>query len=154
MPCDGWEVVAGHACEDCGAPATHIYGGHYICCQCHVADPDDPEAGLVSHAEAAAWHQVVALRARVAELEEAARWVPVGERLPTDDESDNDGYVLVTIVNSNHERWTERGRYDEAFDCWLVIQPDGFMLYEGAGWYVIAWMAKPQPYGGPEGGEE
>lgn len=36
MPCDTWEDVAGHKCNNCGGYATHFYGSHgAICCDCH-----------------------------------------------------------------------------------------------------------------------
>jgi hypothetical protein len=39
--------------------------------------------------------QIAALTARIAELEEAARWVPVGERLPTAEDADQYGSVSL-----------------------------------------------------------
>lgn len=36
-PATTWLQVAGHRCP-CGNPATHIYMGVKICCQCHGGD--------------------------------------------------------------------------------------------------------------------
>lgn len=60
MPVSTWDEVAGLQCKvgDCRNPATHIYGGRYICCQCH--DPDG--GGLISPEEARRAHEEVARR--------------------------------------------------------------------------------------------
>ena len=35
MPATDWRDVVGSLCCECGRPATHIYGGKPLCCQCH-----------------------------------------------------------------------------------------------------------------------
>lgn len=56
MPVTPWEAVAGHKCEECGGPATHIYGWSYLCCDCHTGEKD---GGLYTQEEAKQHHERV-----------------------------------------------------------------------------------------------
>lgn len=38
MPVTYWEDIVGHACAECGKPASHWYGDIPLCCQCHGGD--------------------------------------------------------------------------------------------------------------------
>ncbi len=53
MPCTGWKDVAGHTCDCCGGPATHIYGTAYLCCDCHTGEKN---GGLFTREQAEAEH--------------------------------------------------------------------------------------------------
>lgn len=60
MPVNLWSEVAGHTCQarwvrkPCRNPATHIYGGIFICCQCH----DIEGGGLVTSEDAVKFHKI------------------------------------------------------------------------------------------------
>lgn len=76
---------------------------------------------------------IKSLRARIAELEAAARWIPVEERLP-----DDDGHYIVAVgehVSRSPIDWTDR----DVYEC----------VYSGVGWHtandVTHWQPLPQP---------
>mgnify|MGYP001335451616 CR=1 FL=1 len=71
---------------------------------------------------------ITALRARVAELEAAQRWIPVTERLPEDT---RDVLVWCGI--------TEKGCYSPSQHMWSVYD-DGYSPIP-----VTHWMPLPQP---------
>ncbi len=79
---------------------------------------------LQSHAD----KHAAALNARIAELEAARRWVPVGERLPEDE-----GYFQVIV----------EGNYIADCHCFYVKTPfSGAGRHFDAGWYPIGTNSK------------
>jgi hypothetical protein len=88
-------------CPKCGATAgTQRKGIHIIyfyCVSCDIQQYTDPH--LTNEQNLASWNSqpvIERLRAEVAELKEAARWIPVEERLPKECED-----VFVTNVFRN-----------------------------------------------------
>jgi len=86
------------ACSNCNSKHQRFYpsnsrDGYYVQCACgarsHIAETKEKASRI--------WNNRPiedALRARIAELEEAQRWIPVGDRLP-----ERDGEYLVVTAN-------------------------------------------------------
>lgn len=70
-------------------------------------------------------------------------WIPVGERLPTDDDLDDYGNVLVAVESDRQTPWTEAGYLD---DDWRWYWDRIDEPIEGAT-RVTHWMPVPEPPG-------
>lgn len=79
------------------------------------------------------WEDAAGLRKEIKRLQDAARWIPVTERLP-----ENTGRYLTANMRANDERCV----FDLWFDCgeWYIDENDDEFIYK-----VTHWMPLPEP---------
>ena len=111
-------------CQDCGLPLLEVEDedpgiGHYMCVFCTwVEDIEDVHKSRIAR-----------LEAEVERLREAARWIPVSERLP-----ESPDYCLVIYDNRDYNRaiaFYKNGDWYKYSD-WMISN-------------VTHWMLLPKP---------
>jgi hypothetical protein len=89
-----------------------------------------------------------ALRARIAELEAAARWVPVGERLPEVNEAGWSDYVQLAykVIGCKYSgaQTVSRFHFDVELKAYVWDYLSGDIL-ESWGYEAYAWRPLPVP---------
>ena len=85
--------------------------------------------------------EVPALNARIAELEAAQRWIPVGEQLP--DPNDGHNVFVLTVDDLDNPRiyGVGYGSYYIGKDC----LPSWSLDFDAHGNFVTHWMPLPKP---------
>lgn len=92
--------------------------------------------------------EIATLQARIAELEEAQRWIPVGERLPDVDARAMFGHWADYPGSDKEWLWVASGELHEDGQYWFDFV-DQYM--EVRNWHTVThWMPLPTP---PEVGD-
>ncbi len=118
-------------CDICGCAVSQVKSV-FVCERCQEGELKPGDPGYDWTDIFLARLEIKSLRARVAELEAAQRWIPVTERLPEDDT-----VILGLFMEYSRPQICAFRRYGKGW----IEENDGDTYHSG----ITHWMPLPQP---------